>query len=253
MEMIAISLVALFASGLTLISGFGLGSLLLPAFILFFPVDIAIGLTAIVHLCNNIFKLWLLGHYADRNVVLRFGIAALLAAFAGAGSLVWLTGLADISISGGWQVSPVKLIVGGLIITFALAELLPAFQNLSFRKEYLVAGGLLSGFLGGLSGHQGALRSAFLLRAGLDKKAFIASGVVIACMVDVSRILVYGRHISTDDLIANANLLIAATISAVAGAVIGRRIMEKMTMTGVRYVVAAALIILALAWISGII
>ena len=45
---------------------------------------------------------------------------------------------------------------------------------------FLAAGGLLSGFLGGLSGHQGALRSAFLIKCGLSKEVFIASGVVIA-------------------------------------------------------------------------
>ena len=33
-----------------------------------------------------------------------------------------------------------------------------------------------SGFFGGLSGMQGALRSAFLARAGLSKEAFVASG-----------------------------------------------------------------------------
>jgi acyl-CoA reductase-like NAD-dependent aldehyde dehydrogenase len=42
---------------------------------------------------------------------------------------------------------------------------------------YLPVGGLLSGFFGGLSGHQGALRSVFLLRAGLTKESFIATGV----------------------------------------------------------------------------
>jgi len=40
-----------------LLSGFGLGTLLLPVFALFFPLPVAIAATALVHLANNFFKL----------------------------------------------------------------------------------------------------------------------------------------------------------------------------------------------------
>jgi hypothetical protein len=52
---------------LTLFSGFGLGSLLLPVFALFFPLESAVAVTAIVHLCNNLFKVGLLGRHAKRR------------------------------------------------------------------------------------------------------------------------------------------------------------------------------------------
>ncbi len=57
MEFVVIPVVALLASLLTFFSGFGLGTILLPVFALFFPVDIAVALTAIVHLLNNLFEL----------------------------------------------------------------------------------------------------------------------------------------------------------------------------------------------------
>ena len=60
MEEVLIILAALLASVLTLISGFGLGTLLLPVFALFFPLEIAVALTAVVHLLNNLFKTGLL-------------------------------------------------------------------------------------------------------------------------------------------------------------------------------------------------
>src|SRR5918995_1196011 len=85
--------VAFLASGLTFFSGFGLGTLLLPAFALFFPVDRAIALTAVVHFLNNLFKLGLVGQQADRRVGLRFGLPAVVASFVGAGVLVWLADL----------------------------------------------------------------------------------------------------------------------------------------------------------------
>ncbi len=55
MSYIIICSVALIVSGLTLFSGFGLGTLLMPAFALFFPVEVAVAATAVVHLANNIF------------------------------------------------------------------------------------------------------------------------------------------------------------------------------------------------------
>ncbi|MEQ3690641.1 MAG: sulfite exporter TauE/SafE family protein, partial [Flavobacterium sp.] len=67
MDYFIICIVSLLGSGLTLFSGFGLGTILLPVFALFFPVEIAITLTAIVHFLNNIFKLVLLGKYADKK------------------------------------------------------------------------------------------------------------------------------------------------------------------------------------------
>ncbi|MEZ4804275.1 MAG: hypothetical protein R2852_01970 [Bacteroidia bacterium] len=52
-------------------------------------------------------------------------------------------------------------------------------------------GGLISGFFGGLSGNQGALRSMFLLKSGLNKEAYIATGILIAFAVDITRLSVF--------------------------------------------------------------
>ena len=43
-------------SALTLFSGFGLGTLLMPVFALFFSIPVAVGSTAVVHGANNLFK-----------------------------------------------------------------------------------------------------------------------------------------------------------------------------------------------------
>ncbi len=87
MELLSIAVVALLASGLTLFSGFGLGTILMPVFALFFPVTLAVAATAVVHIANNLFKLVLLARAADWRVVLRFGVPAALAAVAGAALL----------------------------------------------------------------------------------------------------------------------------------------------------------------------
>jgi cytochrome c biogenesis protein CcdA len=59
---------------LTFFTGFGLGTLLMPAFAwLLHDVPTAVAATAVVHLANNLLKLGLVGRRADRGVVLKFG------------------------------------------------------------------------------------------------------------------------------------------------------------------------------------
>ncbi|KAF0190038.1 MAG: hypothetical protein FD168_336 [Desulfobulbaceae bacterium] len=84
MDYLIIALCAFLASGLTLYSGFGLGTLLLPVFAFFFPVEVAVGATALVHGANNILKVAVVGRHADKDLAFRFGIPAIVAAFAGA-------------------------------------------------------------------------------------------------------------------------------------------------------------------------
>jgi uncharacterized membrane protein YfcA len=257
MEYIIICLAAFFTSALTLFSGFGLGTMLMPVFALFFPIDIAIALTAIVHLLNNLFKLGLLGKYADRSVVYRFGLPAIVSAYIGAKLLNWFSDLKPIFtyqlFSHAYTMSPVKLIIAVLIIIFALFEIIPSLIKISFSKKLLPVGGIFSGFFGGLSGHQGALRSAFLLRCGLTKESFIATGIFIACIVDIARMIGYSSHFTSSAVTENLFLLIAVILSAFLGAYLSRRLLKKVTMSLVQIMVSILLFIIAIGLGLGII
>ena len=96
MEYVIIIPVAFGAALLTFFSGFGLGTILMPVFALFFPVEIAIAVTAIVHLANNLFKGSLVWKHIHKKVVAWFAIPAAGAAFAGAYLLNRLSGQADL-------------------------------------------------------------------------------------------------------------------------------------------------------------
>ena len=257
MDYIIICLAALIGSGLTLFSGFGLGTILVPVFAIFFPIEIAIALTAIVHFLNNLFKLGLLGKKANRNVVLRFGIPSIVAAFGGAYVLTLIMEMQPLFqytvFNKTFVVMPVKLTIAILLIVFALFDIVPRLVRLQFDKRYLPLGGILSGFFGGLSGNQGALRTAFLIRAGLTKEAFIATGVVIACLIDISRLTVYSKQIINIGDRFNFPLIIAATLSAFTGAFIGNKFLKKITISTVQYVVATMLFIFAILLGLGII
>jgi uncharacterized membrane protein YfcA len=248
--------VALLASALTFFSGFGLGTLLLPAFALFVPTEQAVALTAVVHLLNSVFKLSLTGKHADWRVILRFGLPAMLMSFAGAWLLVWLAGGAPLFTHAVFgrvlAVTPLSFIIGLLLLVFALLEFLPAFRNLAFPPKYLPVGGVLSGFFGGLSGMQGALRSAFLVRAGLSKESFIATGVALACVIDLARLTIYSSSMTLEGAGQNGYLLAAAVLAAFAGAVIGNSYLRKMTMPGIQRFVAVLLVAVALGLMSGL-
>lgn len=257
MEIVIISAVAFLVAILTFFSGFGLGTILTPVFMIFFPVDLAIALTGVVHFFNNIFKLFLVGRNANREVLLRFGIPAVIAALAGAWLLLQLTDLKPLfSYQIGdrkFEVSPVKFIISVLLIIFALIDLIPYFSKLQFGKDKLPIGGVLSGFFGGLSGNQGALRTAFLIKAGLSKEAFIGTSVVVSAFVDFTRLSVYASRFSQSGLQENITVVICATLAAITGAFIGNKLLKKITLKFIQRMVAVMLIVLSLALGSGVI
>lgn len=256
MDILIVCIVALLASVLTFFSGFGLGTLLLPAFALFMPVEHAIAMTAVVHLLNGLFKLALLRRHIDARVLLRFGLPAVLAAVLGAWLLSALGTLpalhAYTAFGHRFEILPLKLVIGMLLLLFAMIELLPKLRDLEFDARWQPLGGALSGFFGGLAGMQGALRSAFLARSGLDKQAFVATGAAIACVIDVSRLAVYAGTLLAVFGTLDHRLLACAVLAAFAGAWLGNRLLHKTTLRGLQRVVAAMLFAFAIGLILGV-
>jgi hypothetical protein len=257
MEIILPAAVAFLAAILTFFSGFGLGTLLTPVFAIFFPIELAIALTGAVHFFNNIFKLFLVGKKADKQVLIRFGIPAVAAAFIGAWVLGKITKLSPLfSYQLGEktvEVYPVKFVIAILLIVFAVMDLIPYFSKLQFGKDKLPLGGVLSGFFGGLSGHQGALRSAFLIKAGLSKEAFIGTAVVVSTFVDFTRLSVYANRFSQSGLQENITIVVCTTLAAISGAFVGNKMLKKITLETLRITVAVLLIIISIALGFGII
>ncbi len=257
MEFVVIPVVALLASLLTFFSGFGLGTILLSVSAIFFPVNIAVALTAIVHLLNSIFIFTLIAKHANKGVILRFGLIAVLGSFLGAqllSRLVDLKPLLTYHLFGdSFNISPVKLVVSVLIMFFALWEVLPWLKRASFSQRYLPLGGLLSGFFGGLSGLQGALRSAFLVRSGLYKESFIATNAAVAILVDIPRISVYSASFSLVSTEGNVILLAVATIAGFLGALLGNLWLKKVTMRIIQILVSIMLLVIALTLGGGLI
>jgi len=256
MEIAIIIVVAFGISLLTFFSGFGLGTVLTPVFALFFPIDISIALTGVVHFITNLVKAILTGRHASAHVVLRFGIPAILASFIGAWLLLKIGDLRPLyEYYLGTKVhtiTPVKLIIAVLLLVFTLSEIIPLFSRLTVNRNMLPVGGLLSGFFGGLSGLQGAIRGAFLVKAGLSAEAYIATGAVIACLVDFTRLSIYTSRFINSGLADNIPLVLAASLSAITGAFAGKNLIQKVTVGFVRKLVVIMLIGISIALGTGI-
>ncbi|MCA9279071.1 MAG: sulfite exporter TauE/SafE family protein [Phycisphaeraceae bacterium] len=266
MDFLVISLLSAFIGAITLISGFGLGTVLMPAFAVFFPIEVAIAATGVVHLSNNLFKLALVGKHAQRDIVLRFGVPAIIAAIIGAGLMALLTDRTPVatytigSITA--KVTWLKMLIALLLASFAALELWPRYKDLSFPPKMLPVGGALSGFFGGISGMQGALRAPFLLRAGLTKDQYVGTANVISTIVDCARLLAYVAGFTwlakTRDytvLTETRTLLLVASacIAGCAGSYLSSRYLKKMTLGSIRAVVSVLLFLFSITLASGII
>ena len=262
MDFAIVASASLLVAALTLFSGFGLGTLLMPVFALFFPIEAAVAATAVVHGANNIFKIVVVGKHADKVLVFQFGLPAVIAAFFGAAALGYVSYfdvIASYSLgSVQAEITPIKLLMGVLMLAFALFELLPRLRNLQFERKYLFLGGLLSGFFGGLSGHQGALRAAFLAKVSISTEAFVGTNAMIGFMVDISRILMYAVlffYVQTGTQVGSAHwpLITTGIVAAFVGVMVGKRFLHKITMKTVQTLTGILLLGIAVCLAAGVI
>lgn len=249
METALLILIPFLASLLTFFSGFGLGTLLTPVFLYFFPVELAVGMTASVHLFNNVFKLALLRKSIHRATFLSFAVWALPGAVLGAWLLGRLSLAPLLNFHAQWQVAPLSFIIGWVMVVFTLLEFWPVWNRIQWSGKSFYVGGFLSGFFGGLSGHQGALRSLFLKKLPLSPSAFVATGTAVAVLVDLSRMPVYlweGQWSAWP-----MKTIAMAVLSAMAGALLGKQLLKKITWKHLHWTVGAFLLLTGIGLISG--
>jgi uncharacterized membrane protein YfcA len=258
MDVLIIPIVVLFGSILTFFSGFGLGTLLLPAFSLFFPVEVAIFSTAIVHFFNSMFKVILI--YKKINYILFFQFALTAVPFAILGA--WLLSNINehnISIQLNFgiyknRVSSINLLIGTIMILFAIVELVFKETKIMVSKKSLLLGGAISGLFGGISGHQGAFRSMFLSKAAITKEEFVATSSSIGFVIDLTRIVMYLSSIS---LFVHFEatlkwILLLSIFVAFCGSYLGAKFLTKTTFRFLQILVAVSLMIMGILLSIGI-
>jgi len=242
-------LLVFLSTWLTFFCGFGLGTLLFAVLLPFYPAEIAISLTALIHLSQSVFKV-ILNRQISWSIFLRFGLASMFFAFLGAMALKGLVShaliLYQLDFLNGKPVSLVAVMMALLLIFFAMLDLRKAAK---WRAIPLWAGGALSGFFGGLSGHQGALRSVFLLDQIKDKSVFIATGAMISVANDAMRLTVYSQSFSFIHLPGSEALV--GILSALLAVIIGTFTLKKVSFEFLQRLVFAGILFLGIAMLIG--
>jgi uncharacterized membrane protein YfcA len=229
-----------FGALVTFFTGFGLNTILVPVFMIFWDAPIAVFMAGVVHLCNNILKVALTSRSINWNLFQNFGIPAILFAFLGA----FLLNKLNESTT-----SNLQPIFGAILMFFAFLE----FFNwkLPFEGSWAMRfGGVLSGFFGGFSGHQGALRAMFLSKLKIEPLVFVATTAIISLLVDVTRIGVYFSGSSLDNDYPTYIIFLGIP-SALAGTLVGKKYIHKVNHAKMSLIVGIALFAMGLALLLG--
>jgi uncharacterized membrane protein YfcA len=215
------------------IAGFGSSTVLIPVAMFFMDLKSAVFLVACFHLFSNVFKIRLFFKEIDFRIFWIFGIPSIIFAFLGAQSIAML------------PVATLKKAVAVFLILFIASSFFKPALKVGSRPGNAVIGGSLSGFLAGLIGMGGAIRSMFLLTFNLPKEVYVATGAMIAFVIDLTRIPTYlWTGIVHDQTYYYLLPLMVAV--AYLGVKTGKALLGKLDQEAFRRVVLAALFVISL-------
>ena len=198
---------------------------------------VAVAAVAIPHVLGTALRFFMLRVGPDRAVLWTFGAAS------AAGALVGAL-LQPATSSRG-----LMMLFGALLLFVAISEWTGLARRMRFTGPAAWIAGAASGWLGGLVGNQGGIRSAALLGFNLDKEVFVATATAIALVIDAVRLPIYLWFFS-DHVAAVQPLVIEATVAVVLGTVVGSRVLREVPERWFRPVVALILALLGVSmWI----
>ena len=230
LELVVFTLLATFvAAALTVPAGFGLATMITPVVFLWLDPHEAVAVVAIVHGSHNAWKLKVLRKSVDYTAVRRFGWAMVIGALIGA------------SLNTVVESEPLLLIVGIALVILPLLSITEGWTNFRLPEAEDRIGGFGSGFFGGLTGHQGALRAMFLQKRLPDKSEYAATAAVLALVVDVTRVPVYVALEGWQILDAGW-LILGLILAAVLGVQLGKRWLKKWKSDTIRNGILVAIV-----------
>ncbi|MDB9834763.1 sulfite exporter TauE/SafE family protein [Candidatus Poseidoniaceae archaeon] len=237
LALVVFSLVATFlAAALTVPAGFGLATMITPVVFLWLDPHEAVAVVAIVHGSHNAWKLKVLRQSVDYEAVKRYGWAMVVGALIGA------------ALNTAVEADPLLLIVGIALVMLPLLSISEKWTNYRLPEAEDRIGGFGSGFFGGLTGHQGALRAMFLQKRLPDKAEYAATAAVLALVVDLTRIPVYVALEGWQILDAGW-LILGLVLAAVLGVQLGKRWLKKWKSDTIRNGILIAIVASGLMYI----
>lgn len=223
---------AVVAGAIASISGFGIGSVLTPVLSTQFDVRLAIAMVSLPHLAGTFVRFLIVRTRIDRDVLLGFGAASAIGGLVGA------------ALQAVAQSSALAVIFGLLLVFAGIGSLTGFARRMRFSgRRSALAGGALSGLLGGLVGNQGGIRAAALLGFDVEREAFVATATAVALIVDGARIPVY---LATEgaEIASHWPLIALLAVGAVVGTLLGGWTLRRMSDAAFRRAVGVLLLVL---------
>ena len=219
-----------FAAALTVPAGFGLATMITPVVFLWLEPHEAVAVVAIVHGSHNAWKLKVLRESVDYSSVRRFGWAMVMGALLGA------------SLNTVFESNLLLLLVGVALVVLPVLSVTERWTTLRLPESEDRIGGFGSGFFGGLTGHQGALRAMFLQKRLPDKTEYAATAAVLALVVDVTRIPVYVA-LEGWQILEAGWLIVGLVLAAILGVQLGKRWLKKWKSERIRIGILIAIVL----------
>jgi uncharacterized membrane protein YfcA len=209
-------------------AGFGAATILTPIAALFMEMKRAVAIVACFHVFGTASRVLLFGRAIEWRVFRKFGLSGVVAGLIGAALTTSLPSAAITVLFGVF-----------LLVYVGLSSLGNDRLRLPRTSSALRIGGVLSGFLAGLIGTGGAVRSACLMAWRLPTDAYLGTSAAIAFLVDAMRLPVYVRG----GLLSDVSLPLLGGWLAVAGlgAWVGRRLVRRVSSRAFRHGVLALL------------
>jgi uncharacterized protein len=205
--------VAFAAQVIGTVAGFGSALILLPVALLFLDFKTALVLVAFMHLFGSLSEVVLFRNRIVWRMFAYFGFAGIGFTFLGAMLVPHIHQNALLGL------------LGGFLIAYALFMLVEPHFHSTPSRSHMVLGGATSGFLTGLIGTGGAIRSAFLTSFRMSKEKYVATAAAIAIVVDGTRIPIYIKDGLLDE--QYYWMLPVLLVLAIIGSIVGKRLLSK--------------------------
>jgi hypothetical protein len=212
---LALAGVALLASTIGGVAGFGAGIIMIPAIAWAMGVKATVPVLTVAMLLGNLARVWFSRHEWDGRVVVTFLVGAVPMAIAGA--------LFYARIESQW----VSRILGAfMLLSVPLRRWLLARGVRIRLRHFPVIGGVF-GCLSSLVGSVGPIMTPFFLGYGLRRGAYLATDALCTVGMYIPRGIIFRQQ----DMLGGPVLAVGLSIGVImiGGAWAGRRILDRMS------------------------
>lgn len=214
LQLLAVAVVALFASFLGGVSGYGTGALLPLVLVPLIGAEPVVPIVAIAALFTNSSRVAAFVRYVDRRRAAIGIVSALPTCVVGAWGYTRLTGVGA------------ALVIGSMLIATVPLRRLLKHHNVQVGDAGFSCGAVVYGILVGGTAGSGVIMLALLMAVGLEGAAVVATDALVSIVIGIVKISVFGIAGALTTQVVAFALLIG--VMALPGPFLARAFVERM-------------------------